>query len=289
MIKKGLLKNLLYLTSTVLLLNTAAHSTTQFVDLSTNNGTGSLYITNIQSELVEPNSGLPGSKPFEYPYYWDPSKNGGAGVWVMIVSEQLSASTTYSFEEANFNVLQKTITDSDFGIFDVGDISYDDTLLTGSGTEVLGLSDFTLSLDLADFSPLFSPRNINNEFAWDYAASIGDLTGAGLTFVNGELTSIDFVADIAITPQLLGSLPFGSSYDGLLTFSGNSFAFDVDVIQDNTTALGPLENTHLVFDAQGNYVIPEPSTWAMLVIGLATLLISIKKKIDVTRTSNFNK
>lgn len=264
------------------------HSATQTIDLATNSGTGSLYLSNINNETVEPNSGLPGSKNSDYPYYFDSSQ----GLWVFIADEQLSAGTSYIFEETNFTVLKNGATDNDFGIFDVGDISYDDSLLTGSGIEVLAPGDFTLTLDGSDFSPLFSPRKdtglpgggaSSNEFAWDYDIASSSPSGTGLTFVNGHISSIDFTANIAVTPRFFGNpnppFAFGSSYDGTVTFSGAGFVFDVDVIQDNTSALGALSDTHLVFNAAGNIssVVPEPSTYAGI-LGLVTLVFCIFRK-----------
>jgi hypothetical protein len=125
---------------------------------------------------------------------------------------------------------------------------------------------------LSDFAPLTSPRNFNNEFSWNYAGVVGGLTGAGLTFLDGQLISIDFQADISITPQLAGnpSLAFGTSYDGSVSFVGDSFAFAVDVTQDNTSFLGALTGTHLVFDTAGTVtgVVPEPGTASLVVAAL---------------------
>lgn len=236
-------------------------------DLQTTGATGTLYLTNANNEVEEPNT--PAGKDIEYPYYWDPGQN----LWVVIAAEQLSASYTYAYEEANFTVLGKNFTDSDFGTFSFGQLSWTTSLVTGVGIETLGVSQFTLTLDLSEFAPLTSPRNINNEFAWNYAASVSGLSGTGLTFLNGQLAGMDFVADVSITPQLLGNplLAFGSSYDGSVVFSGAGFAFDVDVIQDNTSFLGALTDTHLVFDTAGTVlgVVPEPGTATLLAFAAA--------------------
>lgn len=242
----------------------------QTLNLQTVNGTGGVYITNVNNEAVEPNSGLPGSKNFDYPYYFDPNQGTG-GLYVVIVAEQLSATTTYAFEEANFTIENKTVTDPDFGVFSFGQLSWDASLLTGSGTEFLGPGLFSLTLDLSAFSPLNSPRNVNNEFAWDYAATATNPTGTGLTFTDGVLSSVDFTADIAVSVRLLGNpgLAFANTYDGSVTFAGDSFVFDVDVTQDNASAFGTLTDTHLVFDAAGNMPVPEPTS-ALLLLGAAT-------------------
>jgi len=247
----------------------------QDFELSTTGASGTLYLTNVNNESVEPNSGLPGSKNFDYPFYFDP----GQGLYVMVVAEPLSAGYTYAFEEANFTVQNKTVTAANFGDFTFGNLSWDDTLLSGSGAETLGIGDFTLTLDGSPFSPINSPRNVNNEFAWDYTITPSNFSGPGLSFVDGQLSSIDLEADVAVLPRFGGTSPFGSSYDGKITFSNGLFGFDVDVTQDNTSFLGTLTDTHLVFDSSGQVLnlVPEPRTYA-LIAGCLTLAVAFCRR-----------
>ena len=245
----------------------------QTFELETSTGSGGIYLTNVNNEEFEPNT--PSGKDFDYPYYFDAIQ----GLWVVIASEPLNASYTYAYEEANFTVKNKTETAANPGSFSIGQVSWDDALLSGSGVEFLGFSDFTLNLDGADFSPINSPRNVNNEFAWDYGISVASFTSGQLTFIDGTLSSIDIDADIEVTPQFLGNpaLGFTNSYDGTVAFSGNSFAFAVDVIQNNGSALGGLTDTHLVFDAAGSLVgVPEPAA-TVVVFGLTAWLALFRR------------
>jgi len=248
----------------------------QDFDLETTTGSGGIYLTNVNNESVEPNT--TGGKSFDYPYYFDPVQN----LWVMVVSEKLDASYTYVYEEANYSVLNKTVSATNPGSFSFGSVSWDDNLLTGSGSETLGSSDFTLAFDGGAFSPLNSPRNVNNEFAWDYAVSVTALTLAQLSFFNGVLTGVDVTADIDVTPQFLGNpaLAFGSPYSGTVTISGSSFSFAVDVIQDNTSFLGNLTDTHMVFDAAGTLtgVVPEPAAGTFLVATTSALTLLRRRR-----------
>ncbi len=45
------------------------------IDLAGTGASGYLAIVDINKEVVEPNTGNPGSKPFDYPYYFEDSSN----------------------------------------------------------------------------------------------------------------------------------------------------------------------------------------------------------------------
>jgi hypothetical protein len=251
----------------------------EVISLSGSGATGFLSLSNVNNESVEPNT--PGGKDFDYPYYYDPAQD----LWVVIVAEPLSAGSTYAEELDGFTVLNKTVTDTDFGITDIGAISYDATDVAATGTTVLAPGQFTLQLDATGFSPLGTPRNVNNEFAWDYTIEASNLVGPGLAFRDGVLTSIDLVADVTVFVNFLGNpnppFRFSPGYfeAGGLTFSGNRFAFDVDVTQDVQSVLGSLSDTRLVLNRSGTIaaVVPEPSTSVLIALGAAVLVPACRR------------
>lgn len=251
------------------------------VSLTGSNSGGYLAFDRFNNEVVEPNSGLPGSKDFDYPYYFDPSL-GSSGLWVMLVADKLSADSIYP-QESQFTVYNKTVTDADFSISNIGSVSFADGLLSGVGQEVIGTDQLTLTLSDSDYSPLPKPRNVDNEFAWTYTLTPSNLQGAGLTFLDGVLTSIDFVADLKVDVNFLGNTapPFrmtpGFSQSNALTFSGGSFAFSFDVVQTQNSALGVIENPRLVLNRFGSVdqvtPVPEPSTYLLMLAGVGVLAI----------------
>ncbi|WP_309384098.1 hypothetical protein [Cerasicoccus frondis] len=243
----------------------------QTLTLTTHDATGTLYLANFNNENAdsEPN-GIDG-KPYAYPYYQDPSDGNR---WKTIVAEPLSAANVYPYEEANFTVVNNTTTDANVSSYSFGALSWDDSSLTGVGQETIGVGDLSLNLDGTRFSPLYGDHNYNNEFAWAYDLITSNLTGAGLTFNDGVLTSVDIVADLAILAKGydLDSLAVSDTFDGIVSFSGNGFSFDVDETKDIGTFYGPAADVHVYFDAAGTFdLVPEPQTYAML---MGTVLLS---------------
>ncbi|MEM7394952.1 MAG: hypothetical protein AAF492_21680, partial [Verrucomicrobiota bacterium] len=141
--------------------------------------------------------------------------------------------------------------DVDFHLFDIGTIDYPDGMVTGVGTETVGVANLTLTLDGSEFESLnrvelvngvdigpFGPRGRSNRNEARNAVSLtaSNLTGTGLTFVNGALASMEFTADVSARMALAGAPPnplFTYDATGSLTFSGLDVAFAVDG-QDST-------------------------------------------------------
>jgi len=243
-----------------------AYSAIQSIDLAGDDHTGYLSASNVKNWGSEAAAlaGLPNYAYFEV----------SPGLWTSIVAEPLSASSVYAEESIpGFTVLNKSITESDFATLSSGTIDYDDAGLTGSGTEVVGVSDITVTVDGAAFSPLNSPNNFGSgagNAGWTYAITASGLTGTGLTFEDGALSSADLIADISIELLFNGTLAFEETYDGTLAVSGDQFSFDVNVTQDNTAPfLGSFSDTQIIFNRSGSIAaIPEPgSAFAMLGIG----------------------
>ncbi|MEM6472242.1 MAG: hypothetical protein AAF802_21960 [Planctomycetota bacterium] len=212
-------------------------------------------------------AGLP-----DYAYY-----QVGPDLWTSIVSEPLSATSIYA-EESSFEVFNKTITDPDFQTRSSGSIEYDESLITGVGVETIGIANLTVMVDGAAFSPLNSPHNAGGGFGnagWDYVISISDVSGAGISFFDGTVQSIDLTADVSVLPRFGGSFEFDGTYDGTLQIQGDQFQFDVDVTRDVGTIFGDFTGTRLVFNRGGTIAgvsaIPEPS----MALPLALALVSV--------------
>lgn len=245
----------------------AAGAQAATLDLAGSNGTGYLAFSNVKNT-----TSASIAEGWNYPYYL-----GTDNIYHSIATSPLSSSSTYS-EEANFTVLGKDITQTDFATFSAGTIGYDETTLTGVGTEVISVAGLTLTINSAGFSPYLSAYNTGSglgDFAFNYTITPSNLTGGGLTFTNGVLTSVDLDASIAVKVGL-GTNPafaLGSLYNGTLSIDGASYAFNLDETKNNTSPLGALTNTHMVFNRAGSIAavtaVPEPSTVAMMAAGLA--------------------
>ncbi|MEM9083986.1 MAG: hypothetical protein AAGB34_10360, partial [Planctomycetota bacterium] len=140
--------------------------------------------------------------------------------------------------------IEATAEDLDFSEFNIGTIEFDASTLAGSGLETVPVTEISLTLDGTEFKstnrteiiagadfPPFGPggRSNRNEAANRVDLSADGFDGTGLTFVDGILTSIDFEADATINTGGTAFPPnFGFEVTGTLTFSGASFAFDID-------------------------------------------------------------
>ncbi len=263
----------------------------QPLDLVGNDGDGYLAVVGANQE---PNQSLddisrdPNSpKFFDYPAYINPQTS--ANIYILSVEpyrfglsypDPLHPTGPGAF--APVGTLQSTGTpgatfiegvneDADFADFDLGTLEYEDDTLTGVGVESLGVDALTLNLVTTDFNatnrteilagadvPPFGPagRSNRNELATDVRILVNELQGDGLSFEDGLLTSLDFVADITVTvfgaattqaiPDPSPSL--GLSVDGTLTFEGNTFAFAVD----GQDSVGPFDDVRIVLNRSGS-------------------------------------
>lgn len=258
-------KTLLSLAAAAALASGAAHGAS--FELAGSDGAGFLSLSNVKGWASEADAAA--GSPFPYFQRAD-------GTWTSIVALPLSSSSVYA-EEASHTVLNKSITQADFSTFSAGSISYDETVLTGIGSETIAISALTLSFNDAGFSPIYSPYNTGTgfgNFGWGYEITATNLAGGGLSFVDGQLVGVDLSADISVSVRFAdnAALAFGSTYDGGLSISGNQYAFDVDVTQSNMTVFGELPNTQLVFNRAGSIAavtaVPEPGTYGLMAAGL---------------------
>lgn len=217
--------------------------------LTGSNATGYLAVTGVNTESVEPNSGLPGSKTFDYPYYFD----SDIGLWDILIAEKLSAASVY--EQDSLPVLNKTVTDADFASAIVGEIEFDDTLVNASGVSIVSPANLLITLSDSDYSPKPKPRNVNNEFNWTYQITASNIQGTGLTFIDGELTAIDLQADIQVDMWFNGQEAFaltpGFFQASALSINGNEFEFNLNVVETQNSPLGQLDDVQMVFNRAG--------------------------------------
>ncbi|MEM9883548.1 MAG: PEP-CTERM sorting domain-containing protein [Planctomycetota bacterium] len=276
---------------------TSSLAASQSISLSGNDHTGYLSLSGVNNEGVEPESGLPGSKNLGMPFFFD-TNQGTAGLWNYIVAVPLSGDSVYA-EESTPGVTAggKGINHAQFSSTTFGSIDYDNSSLTGIGTETISLNTSNVNLDLAAFGPLnqvYGATNPNNEFAWDYVIETQAISSSGLelTFTGGQLTSIDGGLDVGIAVRFLGNdaLKFlelnaptspgpVATYDGSLDFVGDQFVFDVDITQDVSSALGDLANTRLVFNRSGSIsAVPEPTSLLLTLAG-AIGVVSRRRRV----------
>ncbi|MEM7453203.1 MAG: hypothetical protein AAF456_02500 [Planctomycetota bacterium] len=251
------------------------------VSLSGAGHNGYLSLSGVNTEGVEPESGQPGSKNLDMPFYFDPSR-GASGLWVYLVGTPLSSQSVYA-EESDPSLSGfggKSVTHSMFGHSSFGNIDYDPSAITGVGQETISLFESDFQIDLSSFSPrneFYGATNPDNEFNWDYVVETLGFSGAAptMTFDDGKLVSIDGSIDVGLAVRFAGldaaKFRTGSAsgpvatYDGTLTFSGSTFSFDVDETQSVFTLLGEIDNTRLVFNRSGRIAgIPEPGSFILL-------------------------
>jgi len=121
-----------------------------------------------------------------------------------------------------FNPLQYT----PISIFDMGTLTYDETKLTGSGAE---------SLPVEPGDVVFTFENYANLLCQELAVigtcgatvTLSNIGGQGLSFVDGQVDSLDFTADVEWTITLNGFAQTAAPYQGKLTVIEGAFVFDL--------------------------------------------------------------
>ncbi|WP_018410116.1 PEP-CTERM sorting domain-containing protein [Methyloversatilis thermotolerans] len=238
------------------------------IDLAGDDGTGYLSLSNVKNWVSEPDPLTESAVP----YYL-----GESGLWTTVVTTLLSSSSVYA--EATPDVMRNdTTTSAGFSTFSSGSINYDESVLTGVGSETIAASALSFTFNDAGYSPYGSAVNLGGNYAWSYVITASNVSGNGLSFSNGVLTSVDLTADISVAVMWEGE-PFfqwSNAYAGSLTISGNQYSFDLDVTQDNDALFVQLTDTRMVFNRSGSIAavtaVPEPSSYALMAGGL--LLVS---------------
>ena len=264
------------------------------VDLAGTDADGYLAIAGFNQEsgvLTDISRDTADAKFFDYPAYANP--DGSERYFVMSVEpyrfgldypdplhpagggfQSVGALQPVGTPGATF--IEAVTEDADFESTDIGQIDFDSALLTGVGAEFIGPGDLTLLLDGAEFTsknrdPSFQGganqaadgRSNNNEFANDVTFVPGIASGTGLTYVDGVLQSIDLVVPVEVSTGQIAFGGAGFAANGTLTFSGNTFAFDVDEVTSGFFASRVILNRSGVISA----VVPEPTSVALLMVG----------------------
>jgi len=225
--------------------------------------------------------------------YPDPLHPTGPGTFASVGTIQPASQAG----QPGVTFIEAVSEDSDFSLFDIGSITFDTSLVTGSGTEVVDPTQIAFGLDGTDFQSTnrtqlnaadagpFGPdgRSNRNEAANTVLLTTGNLTGTGLTFTDGLLTSIDLDADVTVTaapPNTTTPNPLSSfAVTGSLTFADDSFVFDVDG-QDSSFVANDVRlllNRSGTIDAVGSYMIPEPTSAALLLLAGGGLMMARRR------------
>lgn len=236
------------------------HAVAQSIELAGQDHSGYLSMSCLKNwgSAAFALQGLP-----DYPYFFKPDAFDGQGVWTSLVAEPLSPDARYP-EARGADVLNRVVLDPDYATRSSGRILFDESQLDGVGFERLGPEFITIEVDGEAFSPLNSVHNAGSgvgNAGWDYVVAVSNVSGEGIRFREGEPVSVCLRADVAVTVRFLGidAGAFPNTYDGVVTFSGDAFAFDIDVTQDNDTLLGMVTDTRLVFNRSGT--IAAIATW----------------------------
>lgn len=285
----------------------ASHAATKYIDLG-GPATGYLAVANFKNStsqygiegrddegnpLAEHN-GLP-----DYPNYRIPAGNTYAGLYTAIIASPLSPSSDYSalytyngVTPGATTVNNLTVTDSNHSTMSAGLISYNDSLISGTGTETIPVSALSFNFDtylwdgktqngwtvfstptyISPFSPAYTSYNDSSgagNAAIVYNLSLANITGTGLTFVDGQLVSMNIDADLNVLLRA-GYFPdfppaAGATFTGTFSADGLGYAFDVDGFN---SGFG-FTDVHMVMNRAGTAsVIPEPSALVLSALGL---------------------
>ncbi|MEM9187107.1 MAG: hypothetical protein AAGB00_11485 [Planctomycetota bacterium] len=268
----------------------------RFVDLG-GPATGYLAISNFKNSATQDGienkngetNGLPG-----FPNYQlapaDPQDPESVGLFTAIIALPQSTASDYSgfagfstgFSGGSFTVNNQSVTQPRFSSVSAGRIEYDNSLVTGSGVEQVGIVDLTFNFDtlaydgsrggdagnVSPFSPIGTLFNDGSAFgnaAVYYNLSLSNVTGSGLTFQDGELVSMDIDADltVATTSAFLTAFP-AVNYTGAFNASGLNYSFSVNQQQD--FPFNVFTDVNMIFNRAGTAsVVPEPGAAGWLV------------------------
>lgn len=228
-----------------------------------------------------------------FPYFWNPDfkvteGSPQTGAWQSVAVTQASDTAAALAAILPANAQHLTIPEaftSAPAAISAGTIAYDDSVLTGVGTETIALTAESFSFNNEAFSPYYSPYNTGGglgNFPLGNYLTLSNVTGTGLTFLDGVLISIDIAAQLDIwtqIPPLVSLLPGGGmNFTGDFSISGDSYAFRYNPV-DFAPGTGEIvfigSGTQTYFDYGGTIdavaAVPEASTYAMMMTGLGVV------------------
>lgn len=265
-------------------------SVTSFKTSTTQNG---IEGKDVNGDPDPGHNGLP-----DYPNFEVPAGSPSEGVYSAIIASPQSTTNDYSVLSTFYNdsplaINNQAITQSDFATMSAGHIHYDNSLVTGSGTEIVPVSQLTFGFDIFEwdgvttgdggpttvpntptfispFSPIYTEYNdaggFGNAQLW-YNMSVDNVTGAGLTFQDGDLTSMDIQSDLTVDLTVAFFPTTSASFSGTFSASGLSYDFDVS----DTQGLLVFSGIHMYMNRAGtaSLAVPEPS--AAVLLGLCAM------------------
>ncbi|MEM1222580.1 MAG: hypothetical protein AAGH40_07425 [Verrucomicrobiota bacterium] len=174
--------------------------------------------------------------------------------------------------------------------FKVGNITYDTSLISGSGVETVAItgydfSEFWASDPNRTSGVVGSPPSVVSDIS-DRAIGLWFFDGPGgitfgaldssdtVTFTNGALTSIDFEIVTTFDVDAFG-IPV--SYSGTFSIVGNQLSYQIN----DSQPLGFFGTSNLVADLEGTVnptVVPEPSAYSLFAGMLALSHIMLRRR-----------
>ena len=154
--------------------------------------------------------------------------------------------------------------------FSIGSLTYDDSLLNGTGTEFIGIS----SINLNNFGNV--DISISAREAWFFDLPSSFLFGAldendNLTFNDGSLSSINISLDAAF--EILDRKSNKVSFNGTFIVDGADLSLQIQESRDFDTGFFGVVPTTLTVDMKGVVnAIPEPSSAILSLLGSLIIL-----------------
>ncbi|MEM9480531.1 MAG: PEP-CTERM sorting domain-containing protein [Verrucomicrobiota bacterium] len=156
--------------------------------------------------------------------------------------------------------------------FVVGSLTYDESLVSGSGIETVSI----LGINLGELQNDVSAANLEPDFRGIQPWSFGTIdAGDTITFTDGVLTSldIDLTADIPVADA---NFPPAVIFDGTLVFSGNSIRWVVSDTESIDSPFFPIVIDQTIdWELNGVVlaVVPEPSAGLLAFGALSGLVL----------------
>ncbi len=176
----------------------------------------------------------------------------------------------------------------------VGDLTYNDSTMTGVGVEIFSIDSIDLSgfwaSDPSRTSTEPTDATVESDIS-DYAIGLwlfnypGSITfgaldaGDTVTFTDGVLTSIDLSISTTFNVDTSAFLGFPLNFDGSFNIAGNGISYEID---DSLATPGQFWGDSIdmqadIFGTVNAVAVPEPHTYA-LIAGVAVLGLVVLRR-----------